>query len=193
MWISISLKARRRKDETDGFDTDFYPHRRGSGLGRRAADPSVQLGRHRADSDPRQLSLDPGGRLPRLFHAGRVRHGGGRVYAGQERHQHHDEESHGLFHGFPGLLGGGVRTDVRSLQFRLDRDLRIFPERLYSGRGPLGAGVLDVPGGFCRHRGHHRFRGHGRADQVFGVSLIQHRRQRADLSHLRLLGMGEPL
>ena len=61
-----------------------------------------------------------------LFHAGRIRHGGNRIYPRQKRHQYYDEKYDGFCHGKPGVLGCGVRPDVRCFQDGLVRDQRIF-------------------------------------------------------------------
>ena len=91
---------------------------------------------HRPGANPRGLRVDPGGRSPGLFHAGRLRHGGDRIYPGQERHQHHDEKPDGFFHGLPGLLGHRLRPDVRCVRHRLVRDLGLFSERFQIGGDP---------------------------------------------------------
>ena len=52
---------------------------------------------------------------------------------------------------------------------------------------------LDLPDGLCRHRRHHRGRRHGRAHQAAGLPGLQLLRVRADLPHLRALGLGRRL
>ncbi len=58
--------------------------------------------------------------------------------------------------------------------------------------GQWGYHVLDVPGGVRRHRGHHRLRGDGRANEVLGYILYSFIISLLHLPGVRALGLGEP-
>ncbi len=86
------------------------PHQGGNRPGgqERAAGGEARR-RHRPQQDIHQLCLDPGLRLPRHVHAGRLCPGGDRPLPGQERQPYHGDEHDDLLHRPPRLLGLRLR------------------------------------------------------------------------------------